>query len=261
VRNHSETPFLANEGIAFGWTMEYLKRPNVILSCNAPRMLEETRFLAKLVNPHMTQTEIDAKVPYLPNYYPTPDGMTNRPWRGDKEFVDVGCFGAIRPLKNHMLQAIGALKFVDENGLRLRFHTNGGRVEGGGEQVKKNLHSVFDGLGGKHVMIEHDWMPHPEFRRLVASMDMVCQVSFSETFNIVAADSITQGIATIVSKEVPFSSEAFHADPTSSVDIARAMQDAYWLKKTIPHFNPSLLGLRKYNENSKATWLAYFNKK
>lgn len=258
VRNHSETPFLANEGIAFGWTMEYLKRPNVLVSCNAPRMLDETRFLAKLVDPTMTTAQIAAKVPYLPNFYPTPDGQTHRPWRDDKEFVDIGCFGAIRPLKNHMLQAIAALKFADRNGLRLRFHTNGGRIEGGGDQVRKNLRNMFDQLGDRHQMVEHEWMPHDQFRRLVASMDFVSQVSFSETFNIVAADAITLGIATVVSREVPFSSNVFHADPTDSEDIARAFQDAYRLKKTIPHFNPSLDGLRKYNAAAKSAWVSFF---
>src|SRR5581483_10644251 len=38
VRNHSETPFLAQEGVAFGWTLDYLTKPNVRVAPNSPRM-------------------------------------------------------------------------------------------------------------------------------------------------------------------------------------------------------------------------------
>lgn len=254
VRNHSESPFLANEGIAYDWMLRYLQKPNVFMSCNAPRMLQETRFLGKLANPSWTSHEVTRKVPFLPNYYPAQcpvDKLIDR--RSDT--IDIGCFGAVRPLKNHMVQAIAALKFASQLKKRLRFHINGGRLEMGGSPILKNLFQLFSHFP-EYELVNHAWKDHVEFKRTVASMDIVTQVSFSETFNIVAADAVTSGVATITSDEVPWSSSLFQADPTSSEDIVRMMRRAYRLKIKLPCFNPSLQGLSRYNEASTREWLS-----
>jgi hypothetical protein len=255
IRNHSETPFLANEGIAFDWTLEYVKRKNVIMTCNAPRMLEETRFLVHQENPHWTREQVDYKVAFLPNYYPLGTTPVN-PIDPSKEFVDIGCFGAVRPLKNHMLQAIAAMKFAARGGHRIRFHINGGRIEMNGGPILKNLFRLFEHYP-KHQLVNHRWMNHADFRALVASMDLVTQVSFSETFNIVAADAITQGVATVTSNEVPWSSPVFQANPVSSDDMALKLEEAYRMKIKHPRYNPSLHGLNEYNLNSIDVWIPF----
>lgn len=256
IRNHSETPFLSNEGIAFDWTLEYAKRPNVIMTCNAPRMFEETKFLIQLENPSWSKEKLDYKVEFLPNYYPLPEKRVHKSVDPNSEFIDVGCFGAVRPLKNHMEQAIGALKFATKMGKRLRFHINGGRLEMGGSPILKNMFRLFDHYP-QHRLINHRWMDHESFRALVKSMDLVTQVSFSETFNIVAADAVSQGVATVTSDEIPWSSNFFRAEPTDSTDIAMAMERAYVIKANYPRFNPSLRGLRKYDEKSVHDWLTF----
>ena len=38
IRLHSETPFLAGEGIAFDWVGDYVTNNNVYIAANAPRM-------------------------------------------------------------------------------------------------------------------------------------------------------------------------------------------------------------------------------
>lgn len=258
IRNHSETPFLANESIAFDWMLRYVKHPNVFMSSNAPRMLEESRFLVKLENPQWTQDFVDLKTPYLPNYYPTRDCPATGAIRHASEFIDVGCFGAVRPLKNTLVQAIGALKFARRINKRLRFHINGGRIEMGGEPILKNLSQLFAHFP-QHELINHPWMDHSDFRALVASMDVVTQVSFSETFNIVAADAVTQNVLTITSSEVPWAAPALHANPTSSTDIADAMHRAWELRKSHSGFNPSLQGLDQYNAESAKAWLRYLS--
>lgn len=258
IRNHSETPFLANEGIAFDWMLEYVKRPNVIMTCNAPRMFEETKFLVKLENPHWSPEELHEKVDYLPNYYPTRH-VGVQTVDSDSEWLDVGCFGAIRPLKNHMEQAVAALKVATRLKKRLRFHINGGRIEGGGDPILKNLYRTFDHYP-QHKLINHRWMPHDQFKAVVASMDIVSQVSFSETFNIVAADAVVSGVATVTSSEVPWASRFFRADPTDSNEIAEVMERAYYIKKRAPRFNPSLRGLRTYNRQSTQDWLKFLHK-
>jgi hypothetical protein len=259
IRNHSETPFLSNEGIAFDWMLRYVQKPNVFMSANAPRMLEEQRFLVGLENPRWTEDMVRMKTPYLPNYYPTKDcPTTGSELSTDSEFIDIGCFGAVRPLKNTLEQAIGAMKFARRLNKRLRFHINGGRIEMGGQPILKNLSQLFEHFP-QYELINHPWMDHTEFRALVASMDIVTQVSFSETFNIVAADAVTQNVLTVTSTEVPWSARILQANPTSSSDIAEAMFRAWELRRSNPTFNPSILGLSHYNKESEKAWLGYLS--
>jgi hypothetical protein len=241
IRNHSETPFLANEGIAFDWILKYVTKPNVIMSANAPRMYEETLHLVQHAHPEWTPEQVRAKVAYLPNYYPT-ENATSTPGPDncfDTDYLNIGCFGAIRPLKNHMLQAIASLKLAARLGKKLRFHINGGRIEMQGDQILKNLRNLFKHYP-QHELVEHPWMPHEAFRALIRTMDVVTQVSFSETFNIVAADAVSQGVPTVTSPEVPWGSRLFEADPTDSSDIASTMARALCVKRRFPKVNLSL---------------------
>ena len=135
VRIHSETRFLAGEGIGFDWTLRYVDRANVAMSCNAPRMLGETRFLVRTKRPNWSERQVEAKMPFLQNYYPLRDTLPLRPQRGEEGVVNVGCFGAVRPLKNHTEQAIAAIKFVSMIGKPLRLYINGGRIEMGGAPI------------------------------------------------------------------------------------------------------------------------------
>jgi glycosyltransferase involved in cell wall biosynthesis len=252
VRNHSETPFLAQEGIAFGWSFEYLKRPNVVLAPNSPRMLADTRALMRGAFPEWSAAELKRKVPYLPNFYPV-DGE-KFPRKGDDGYLDIGCFGAVRPLKNTITQAVGALIFAKTLGKRLHFHINGGRVEMGGAPALKNLAAIFD--AEPHAeLVSHDWMPHSAFRSLVARMDLVTQVSFSETFNIVCADAVSQGVPIVCSGEVPWSSPISRADPTDARSIACAMQRA-WVRRN--WWDPNRSNLRRYSAKSRQIWLRHF---
>lgn len=257
VRNHSETPFLANEGIAFDWMLKYASKPNVYMSSNAPRMLEESRFLIGEQNQDWTEDHLKRKVPYLPNYYQLPHAPQQaKPFDPQSEFVDVGCFGAVRPLKNTMLQAIAAMMFASRVNKRLRFHINGGRIEMGGSPILKNLFQLFSHFP-EYELINHPWKTHAEFKAIVRSMDVVTQVSFSETFNIVAADAVSQGVPTITSSEITWSSPEYRADPTSSLGMANAMHRVY-SERALGHWkNPSLHGLEEYNKRSVHEWLPY----
>ena len=58
IRLHSETPFLANEGIAMEWIYEYMKYDNVIISVNSKRIMKELNAI------------LPKPVLYLPNFYP-----------------------------------------------------------------------------------------------------------------------------------------------------------------------------------------------
>lgn len=255
IRNHSRLPFLANEGIAMDWTLRYAAFPNVFISSNAPDTNEEIRCLIKNAHPEMSAKELELKCPYLPNYYPIDDKFkkVDRCDRKDKkDVIDVACFGAVRPLKNHLIQATAAIKFANEVGKKLRFHINATRIENRGDQVLKNLRLLFSHMD--HELVEHEWAPHDQFLDAIEKIDIGLQVSYTETFNIVAADMISRCVPVVTSNQIEWVSSLFHADPNNSDDIAEKMHRAWKYGFITPHFCFNRLNLKASNKIAKDEW-------
>jgi len=254
IRLHSELPFMAGEGIAMDWIAEYSTYKNVVIACNAPRMLYDMR---EYVKEHFgfRICRVEEEVIYLPNYYPQEFKKKTEFYTG--EYVNVGCFGAVRPLKNHLSQALGALQFANRIKKKLRFHVNAGRIEMKGEPMIHNLRSFFEQISDSgHQLINHQWTPRESFTDLCAKMDIGLQVSFSETFNIVGADFVSECVPFIGSKEIPWAPKTFIADPTSTKSIADALELAYkW-----PRINTWLnrKNLINYTDETLRIWLKYF---
>jgi hypothetical protein len=245
VRVHSEVPFLANEGIAMEWIFKYLAYKNVYVSFNSYRTHCDMMDLL-----HTT------RLVYLPNYYPVCHGA---PVTTQKNRVlDVGCFGAIRPMKNHVNQAIAAIAFARENRFKLNFHVNSERLESRGAPHLKNLRGIFDNMPDSYQLIEHGWMDHIDFIALVRQMDIGVQVSFSETFNIVSADFVANGIPMVTSNEIEFVAPFFQAVPTDVDDIKRHMKYALWYKKHFQHYvDINLCLLQRNVADARTQWLSY----
>ncbi len=226
IRNHSKTPFLANEGVAFGWILKYASKPNVFVASNANDTNEEIISLLR-VRYKWSRAEAAKRALYLPNYYPIDDvKVVVKP---SSDVINISCFGAIRPLKNHMIQAIAAIKFAESIGKKVRFHINGNRIEGNGNGILKNLQQLFEDL--PHELVEHQWQPHDKFLKTVGEMDIGLQVSYTETFNIVAADHIKMGVPVIVSDEIDWITPCMYADPNDSDDIVRVLKEVYYLTR------------------------------
>ncbi len=215
VRLHSDLPFLALEGVSFDWIPEYIKR-GIFVASNSSRLHTELSYL------------YDKKfLTYLPNYYPL-DPFKLKKIEPFKMIVNIGSFGAVRPMKNQLIQAVSAIRFAEMNGQVVHFHINGSRCEGRGDSVLRNLRSLFRSMP-RHKLIEHPWYSHEDFKKMLSStIDISMQVSLSETYNIVTADSINQGIPVVVSSEIPWVAKCYQADPNSSCDIIEKLQAAYY---------------------------------
>lgn len=251
VRLHSAVPFIANEGIAMKWIFEYVKHSNVLVSCNDARLYKELHQLFKSTF-NWESHHIQSKLLYQPNYYPV--SFIDKELERNKPILNVGCFGAVRPLKNQLAQAVAAIIFAESLGKKLHFHINGGRIEMKGHPVMHNLVGLFDHF--KHVghkLIIHDWMHHHDFKTLIGKMDLNMQVSLSETFNIVSADSVTTGVPLVASPEVSWSSKYFWANPTSTDSMIDKLQFAY----DSPDFNVgvNLELLEKFDIQSHRIWV------
>lgn len=249
VRLHSDMPFLAGEGMAMDWIGDYIGYPQVMIAPNSLRMTTELRQYLELCRPGSSD-----RVIYLPNYYP----LDNRykACRADRYWIDVSCFGAVRPMKNHLAQAVAALEFARIVNKQLRFHINSGRIEGNAQGVWRNLTALFGQINASgHQLIAHDWMPRDGFVELCGQMDIAMQVSFSETFNIVAADHVNQGVPLVSSAEISWTNSWWQANPTDTHSMVTALRRAYdhpcanvWINRR---------GLAKYVGNSAKSWLRY----
>lgn len=242
VRLHSEFPFIANEGMAMDWILKYVNTPNVSVGVNSLRFKRDLSAVLRW--------EDRAKVLYMPNYYPASDMQSAKPRpRGD--VLSIGCFGAIRPLKNQLSQAVAAIEFANDLGVNMDFHINTGRIEMKGQPTLSNLMALFE--NSWHRLVLHHWLEHNEFLDLVREMDICMQVSYSETFNIVSADAIASGIPIVVSKEVQWAKTGF-AEPSSISDIVSSLKSVWQFRRTNVFFNQ--IGLSAYARKARRIWLS-----
>lgn len=253
IRFHSDTPFIAFEGLAFDWILRYLQLPNVSIGINSPKFYYDIVNLVKSVFKWRDEI-LYQKVLYLPNYYPISKVPTPR--KIDKDTVDIGCFGAIRPLKNHLLQALSSIDFAEKKGKKLNFHINATRIEGNAQSILRNLEGLFENIKHRgHQLVKHYWLPHEEFLKVCSSIDIGLQVSLSETFNIVAADLIRQGIPVVGSEEIPWFSKFYCAEPTISSSILNALEITW--ENPDANVISNGVNLINYVERSKKIWLNY----
>lgn len=255
IRLHSEMPFMAGEGIAMDWLGEYSKFKNIVIGVNAPRMLREIKFYLSHIN-NWTNVIADQRVVYLPNFYP--QTYKSKEFNRNKDVVDIGCFGAIRPLKNHLVQAFAAVEFADQIGKKLNFHINAGRIEMKGDSVLNNLKGFFEHLYDQgHRLVNHQWTPREQFLELCGQMDIGMQVNFSETFNIVGADIVSQGVPFLGTAEIPWATPTCYADPTDSADIIKQLRITYNTPSSNVEENQTLL--LQYTTKTVKVWTKYFN--
>jgi hypothetical protein len=197
---------------------------------------------------------------YAPNIYQPHPSVVGIPHQTPRDkhpnLLDVGCFGAIRPLKNQLVQAMAAMAFADELEKTLHFHINHSRQEQNGENVYKNLVSLFQGT--KHKLIEHEWVLHEEFIRIIRGMDFGLQISFSETFNIVAADFVHVKVPVIGSEEIEWLNPFYKSSATNLNDILMYMRLAWYGKKINLHYLNNL-GLEHYNLKARKVWGNYLD--
>lgn len=242
IRNHSEIPFLSTEGIGIDWSLKYIKYPKVYLACNSLHSFSDFQFLAgKLKN----------KVIYLPNYYPINVFETNQS-NSDENHINICCFGAIRPLKNPLLQAVAAMRFADKIGKKLKYHINSVRVENSGESTLKSIRTLFANMP-QHELVEHQWLTHGEFVKLCRTMDFGLQVSFTETFNIVIADLVNANVPVVVSDEISWIVADCFAEENSSEEIAKQMKKV-WNQRSWSCLK-NKYKLWAYSKDSQKIWL------
>lgn len=247
LRLHSDLPFIASEGIFSQWFFQYIKIKNFYISANSVKMVNSLKHFVP-------------NILYLPNYYPI-DEYDNEPKikNFNNEIINIGCFGAIRVLKNQFLQAVAAIEFADKLGLTLNFHMNSTRIEDNSNNVEKNIRNLFL-ANKKHIFTGHPWMDHKTFLNVLSGIEIGLQMSFAETFNIVAADCVNRNVPTIVSNEIYWADEKFKIHPTHYDELINKMFYIWENKNENFIYKDNKKSLKEYCDMVIPTWKSELKK-
>lgn len=157
---------------------------------------------------------------YLPNlYYLDEHVPQNRPpFRGG--LLRVGAFGATRPLKNLMSAAGAALTISRDLDSDLELWVNTGREEGGAS-ILRAIREMY-GVTRHARVVEAGWASWPNHRKNVARMDLLISCSYTESFNMITADGVAEGVASVVSGAIDWAPVHWQAPVDDVLAIARA---------------------------------------
>ena len=186
---------------------------------------------------------------WLPNLYHLDKAAQVRrePFPGGT--LRIGAFGATRPLKNLMTAAGAAVQISSKLRTDTELWMSSGRNEGGGS-VAEAIRQMIQGV--RHIrLVESGWQSWPQFRQTVRSMHLLLQPSYTETFNVVTADGIAEGVASVVSEAIDWAPDSWKARVDDVDHIARTGLRLL-ADKAAPR--KGLRALEDYNQRAFGAW-------
>lgn len=183
----------------------------------------------------------------LPNLYPLDKNVKPKVW--DKVSpLKIGAFGAVRPQKNFMTAAAAAIAIQKELGVPVEFHMSAGG-EGDFGCTGPAIDQMMTGTG--ITVVRHPWSYWDNFIKLIKSMDLLIQVSYTESFNMVTADGISVGVPSVVSPAIFWCPEDWKAEPDDAMDVAEVGIHLLTRKKQL---DDGIIALRAHNKKSLVIW-------
>ena len=193
------------------------------------------------------------KPAYLPNLYNLAhtDGTVSRPpWRHGT--LRIGSFGAIRVLKNHISAAAAAIEISRRLGVDTEFWLSGGRSEHAGPALDAITRLIRASASCKLKTL--DWKSWPDFNKELRVMNLLLQPSFTESFNMVSADGVAQGVPSVVSDAIEWVPKNWQARADDACDISNVGISLL--------FDPTAaaegrVALAKHNRMALQAWIDY----
>jgi glycosyltransferase involved in cell wall biosynthesis len=198
----------------------------------------------------------------LPNLYDCESFVNPIPVKHHASPLKVGSFGAGRPWKNQLSAAEAAVQLGRRLGVQVELWVNTKRPDGG-ERMIESRKELFDLLPGMKL-VEVPWARWPTFRDIVATMDIMFSPSFDETFCVVVADGIAEGVPSVVTGAIEWTPPGWQCepyDPTSIVasavgllhDHNQSMHDARqrlrgYVHRGLHRWHDYLVGVRAVGE-------------
>ena len=251
IRVHSDIGFLSAETLSLSYINDYiaLNKNNLTI---APNHKPFTEYLSNALRYELI---------YLPNviHEKKHEGWDNGNSH-ESPIINVGCFGALRLLKNQPFQALCAIKAADILEKKLHFHiTADVHKDPVLNPVVKNLEELFK--NSPHKLIKHDWQENDNFAEIIEKMDLGLQLSYTESFNIVAADFINCEVPIIVGEAIWWMPNILK---TSTIDYDKTVRKIMAIYQNKDSNFIKLLMIRslsRYNRESKRVWDKFLEEK
>lgn len=193
---------------------------------------------------------------YLPNlYYLDHMDRYMRPgWSQTGGVLRIGIFGATRSLKN-ILTAVGAAIIMHR---QLKAQTeiwiSTGREDSGEVgRILRAVKALASDLPGLEVK-SAPWCSWSSFRKIVGSMHLLIQNSYTESFNMVTADGVHEGVPSVVSEAIQWAPREWRADVDDVDAVARAGISLLYDPRASLN---GLTALRKHNHDGVKAWMRY----
>lgn len=193
----------------------------------------------------------------LPNLYDLSDMAPrySRPLWMPGEVLRVGIYGAVRPLKNAVTGAGAVLELAAVLKAQVELHLSAGRSEGGGAGIRQVIGELYRDLPWAKV-IDDPWTTWPNFRQQVSHMHLLIQVSHTESFNMVTADGVAEGVPSVVSTAIPWAPAHWKAEVDDALEVARRGR---YLLGDREAASEGLAALKNHNSASIESWHLFLN--
>lgn len=191
-------------------------------------------------------------IAHLPNLYHLENVVTTKPlWNGGT--LRIGCFGATRPLKNIMSAVGAAIEIAFQERTKTEIWLSGGRMEGGGNTILEAAKALVAGIP-EITLVSNNWESWPAFRRTVGFMHLLLQPSFTESFNMVTADGISQGVPSVVSDAIDWAPKYWWAESDDVFDIAHVGRALLTDRHAA---SQGLEALNRHNTHGADAWISW----
>lgn len=232
IHYHSDLSFFATEVFGMEWTYYYNNiSDKITVSANCENFASSFDFIE-----------------YLPNIY-------DKNFKYNKiENNNIVLYqpGAVRLMKNHLTQMIASIKFGDKINKKILYRYNN-LQNNGGESVYRNLNSIANNTN--HFVDEIDWINGKEYINYIKKTDIGLQLSFSESFNNVAADFVVNGKPVLVGDTIDWLPDEYKSSSYTNINkIVDKLEFLFYNKDNIKLLEKAYNNLVEFNNNSKLIW-------
>ena len=186
---------------------------------------------------------------YLPNIFEKPLAKSRKE---AEDTLHIGIFGAVRLLKNHLTQVVAAIRFAEEKRKILNLHVNE-LTSDAGSTILGNIKELFKRCP-KHKLIVEPYRSGMEYDNLIRYMDIGMQLSFTESFNIVAANFVCNGVPIVVGETIDWMPKSMKVSYNNVEDIVGRLNYAYTNRNNPVLQFEQYQSLMRYNEKAKNSW-------
>jgi glycosyltransferase involved in cell wall biosynthesis len=185
----------------------------------------------------------------LPNLYEV--YKLEEPRCGCSKVLRVGTFGAIRPQKNVVTAAAAAMLLGRMTGRQVEFNVSTGREDGGGNVILNAIRQMMIQVPNVEL-VERHWSNWHEFKRVVRDMDILFQMSYTESFNMVTADGISEGVPSVTSDAIVWVPDEWKAQGDNVFSVAETAHRI--LKHRDGEVERGMKALKEHNERGLKYW-------